>query len=350
MAEDINVVDPDGGGPPPYTSLNAYESNEQADLTAGGGTQATANCKCTGGSADTASVNFVGWTTDATNYIKIWTDSADIYRHDGKWTTGNVYRMEVTTTGDGESVIDIDENYVRVDGIQIAVTNDDFDTVAAIRPDSVDAGNDVRVSNCILKGVGLSGAGDNVRGVYCTDADMNLTMWNTIVYDFVNGTVGCAGVRFNNGNLTLYNSTFIGSRQNIEESTAGTMNAYNTVAFGATQAGSNWLGTWDAGTNNATEGTDADMPQTDRVDNVVSGDFEDYANDDFHLASGSALIDQGVDDPGSGLFSDDIDGDIRSTWDIGADEFVPAVTVPDDTYAPTMQLMNSGGMIGAVNV
>ena len=52
--------------------------------------------------------------------------------------------------------------------------------------------------------------------------------------------------------------------------------------------------------------------------------FTDYANGDFSLKSDSVCVGAGVDDPGSGLYSDDILGNTRtSPWDIGAFEYVP---------------------------
>ena len=280
-------------------------------------------CLTTDGTADTASVIFNGWTTGISNYIKVWTDEADVYRHNGTWSTGNKYRMEITATGVGEVALQFNEEYFRADGLQIAVTNASNDNVSAFKPQGITANNDLRLGNTIIRGVSLSGAGDNVRGIFCGDADVNLTVWNCIVYDIVNGTDDCHGILFTSGNVDLINCTFMDNRQNIVESTAGVCNAYNTVAFGATDAGENWGGTWDAGNNNGTEGTDAEMPQTDRVYNVATTDFETYASDDFHLASGSNLKNQGATDPsGSGFGDPDIDGDTRSTWDIGADEFV----------------------------
>ena len=53
--------------------------------------------------------------------------------------------------------------------------------------------------------------------------------------------------------------------------------------------------------------------------------FEDKASDDFHLDSSDSLaLGEGADLSGS--FTDDIDGDTRSDWDIGADELIEAVT------------------------
>ena len=328
-------VDPDATGAAngtsfadAYTSLFDCEAAEQQDLTDAGGDVMEIHCRSSAGTVDSTRVDFIGWTTAVASYISIAVDAAD--RHDGKWTTGNVYRLEVTMTGDSQSVLKLSEDYVRVDGLQIAFTNDDFASARAIfTGGQVATNNDIRISNTIVKGVSLSGATDQCYGIDSSDNDTILKIWNCIVYDVVNGTVTCWGINFAFGaTIDIYNTTVIGCRRNISCTTANTYNVYNSVAYGATESGGNWLGTAAAGTNNATEGTDAQMPQTDRVDNVVTGDFEDYASDDFHLASGSALEAQGVEDPASsGLFTDDIDGDTRavgSVWDIGADEFVAA--------------------------
>ena len=54
--------------------------------TAGDSAIAVAQCRSTGGTADTAAVEVVGWTSTSTNYIKIWTEPTDLYgRHKGKW-------------------------------------------------------------------------------------------------------------------------------------------------------------------------------------------------------------------------------------------------------------------------
>jgi hypothetical protein len=77
--------------------------------------------------------------------------------------------------------------------------------------------------------------------------------------------------------------------------------------------------------NNASDDTSAGGTNA-RTNQTFS--FVDAANDDFHLLStDTGAKDHGLTDPGSGLFSDDIDGQARSgTWDIGADEFVAATS------------------------
>jgi hypothetical protein len=84
-------------------------------------------------------------------------------------------------------------------------------------------------------------------------------------------------------------------------------------------------GTFAAGTDyNAFSNSSAGYTVTgnshDRLSQTFS--FIDEAGDDFHLASNdSGARNYGVNDPGSGLFSSDIDAQTRlGTWDIGADE------------------------------
>ena len=97
----VNIIDPDSGAGYDYTSLNTWESNEQADIsvTTGSDEQHTATCRSTGGTDDLTGVYLLGWTTEEPdNYIKIWTDPGESYRHVGVWETGNKYRLQTDAT------------------------------------------------------------------------------------------------------------------------------------------------------------------------------------------------------------------------------------------------------------
>ena len=90
--EIINIIDPDDGAGTDYLSLNLWQLNEQANISVSTGSdeQHTAKCRCTGGTADTTNTLIDGWTVEAPdNYIKIWTDPAESYRHNGTYQTGN---------------------------------------------------------------------------------------------------------------------------------------------------------------------------------------------------------------------------------------------------------------------
>ena len=71
--------------------------------------------------------------------------------------------------------------------------------------------------------------------------------------------------------------------------------------------------------NAASDASTTTPPGTSPLtDDIVNADFADYANEDYHLSATSQLKDVGVDL--SSIFTDDIDGETRTTpWDIGAD-------------------------------
>src|SRR3990167_873473 len=132
-----STIKPSGGD---YTSLSAWEAAKQSDIVTADQIQ-QAECYSM---SDTTAVVIDGWTTDATRYIKVYTPISE--RHDGKWNTGK-YRLD-ETTGSG---IKNNENYVRIDGIQIKVTRS-AGSATGIELDDVDTGSggDIRISNCIL--------------------------------------------------------------------------------------------------------------------------------------------------------------------------------------------------------
>ena len=95
----------------------------------------------------------------------------------------------------------------------------------------------------------------------------------------------------------------------------------------------NWSGpccTTCGSDNNGGESGNS-IPGNNDCVTTASAEFISTSSGDenFHLKSSAACIDQGMDLSGS--FSDDIDGQTRSgTWDIGADEYV-APTALEDT-------------------
>jgi hypothetical protein len=77
--------------------------------------------------------------------------------------------------------------------------------------------------------------------------------------------------------------------------------------------------------------------------------FVDAANNDYHLLSDAIFVGIGVDL--SGTFTDDIDGDTRSAWDLGADEYVAA---GGSTYNEALTLafaadLTRSGILSAIN-
>ena len=90
---------------------------------------------------DTTAVTINGWTTNSTHYIKIYTPTSE--RHDGKWNTSK-YRLEVTNNYG----IVVSEEFVRIEGLQVKLTNSSGNDHYAIHLTNV-CGAELRVSHCI---------------------------------------------------------------------------------------------------------------------------------------------------------------------------------------------------------
>ncbi len=308
MAALGNTVDSGSGASGDYVSLNALETAQQQDLTDGGGDTYTATCTTTGdNAADTTATTFVGWTTGATNYIQIEAASGDETVASGRDT--NKYRLEIT---DG-SCLTLQEDYMRILQLQIS-SNSATAGAECISVVSANVANEIRIGNCYLKGLGAN----TNYGIITNDPDTILKIWNTIITGFAQDgirIIDCTTTDIYN--CIVHNSTFNNIRRH-----AGTITVKNTASF---KASDDFNGTITVdycasddndGTNNVVEsGGGVDWPD----------DFEDAAAGDFRLKSGSNLVDGGTDDPGSGLYSDDIEGTARgSPWDVGAFEFVAA--------------------------
>lgn len=321
-AEEIKIVDPDSGAGFDYSSLSAWEAAEQDDLTSIT-TQKTAKCRSTSGGDDTTGVIVIGWDTDATNYIKIWTDTGESYRHDGKWNDSK-YILTSAVTGGANATLEIAENFVRVDGLQIDNTAGGTDDNNGMYYTAQTGTPYISISNTIVRRSGASTG--NSRGIRLNDGNIVADLWNCIVYDYLT-----SGLHLDNGttfdvyNCTVYNCGVDGVNQD-----AGTVTATSVASWNNTD---DFDGTITIA-NCASDDGDGSNPVTPADWDDV---FEDITNRDFHLKSTDTdLIGAGVDDPGSGLFSDDIDGETRvSTWDIGADEFIAAAA---PTFIPTIQI------------
>ena len=107
-----HVVDPDSGAGFDYDSLFDWEVGEQGDLTGVRDEISVAKCRCTNGTADVTGFTVDGWVTSATQYIKIWTDPTESYRHAGVWPTGNKYVLST-----GAAAVIIAESYTKIFGI-----------------------------------------------------------------------------------------------------------------------------------------------------------------------------------------------------------------------------------------
>ncbi len=326
MAELIEYVDTDAAGAgngnnwtDAYTAQATWESTEQQDLTDGGGDWMHCYVRASSGTADTTAVNISGWITGAVNYILVEAASTDRAVASG-WDTDR-YRLDVTTAG---STLTISEDYARYYGLQIRRQDTTADNISVII--FFGAGVQSRIFGCRIKG------NDNLswydRGILIQGTNGPYYIVNTIV-EGVGGAGTTQGITINTlsgaGTVFIYNSTIYGVTSGIGILRQdGAVDVVNCAVFNTND---DFVGTFNLinycasvdndGTNNVAEsGGGAAWPD----------DFVGAAAGDFTLKSGSGLVGGGIDDPGSGLYSDDINGDSRtSTWDVGADEFIAAV-------------------------
>lgn len=267
-------------------------------------------------SPDTSTVTIHNITTDSTHYIDIYTTAAA--RHDGKWKSG-AYRYERSGSGISGSAC----NDWRLRGVQIQITSSSNWSFAVGNPSTAAATTTFRMSHCIVKFV-LSGTADNIYGVRSTTAasgTFTCDIFNNIFYDILNGSYSnIRAIRCDTPHtVNAYNNTIHNCYIGIQRA-GGTCKAINNLTQACTDG---FSGTFDGASDYNLSDIASDAPGS-HSRNGQDVTFVDEANDDFHLASGdTGAKDYGTSDPGSGLFSDDIDGETRSgTWDIGADEYV----------------------------
>ena len=297
-----SIVDPNGPGGEDYTTLVGWEAGEQTSYSSGD--IAIADCQRDGSAKDTDELTIHGWTAGV--IPKIIVNSS--YRHEGKVAdqqAGSNYIYVLNTTD--VTAIDVYIADTVIDGLYIDQVHTSGATSLGIRDrsntlikeciidvDYTAGGNatGLELHNGELRNTVIIGAGS--RGVYRRESGSAGDINNCTISGFTNGIDGVVGITVTN-TVSMDNSS---------------------VDFNGTFAsGSDYTVTSDStalGTNKATGKTS----YTDY--------FEDYSAGDHHLKNTSNDLWSlaGVDL--SGDFSDDIDGDTRSNWDIGCDEYVTA--------------------------
>ena len=304
-----------------YTSLSSWEAGRQADLVAGDLIE-VAECYDLG-AADTTAVNINGWTTGASNYIRITVPSAE--RHTGTRNTSK-YRLVVSSAF--SSALEINEEYVRVEGLQLRNSAGNAVACMIVQPTGT---SDIRISDTIAYDVSSSSIGDGFRIQRGA-----VQMFNCAAFSCT-GTSGVGIHLYNTGSPTLTANNCVAANCTNGFAVRGFLAIIVKNCYAGGSSGSDY--TKDAGatiTKTTCYSEDGSESTSTAAFSTSSGAY--FTNvtggsENLHIGASSALKDAGTSlagwsHPGGDV---DVDGDARSgTWDVGYDEYVSAgaTTVP----------------------
>lgn len=275
-------------------------------------------CAASGGTADTTACLQAVWSfyNSPTNYVLITPNVGQ--RHNGKWSATK-YRLEITdTAGNGNAIYNNYASAVRLDGLQIKIhlvsagANGACYRLATANNSGV---VDHRISNCIAWIVKEAGAGNGYGSSQSAPpSGGTVKIWNFVGYGNAYQISAAAGGAWME-NLYCYNCTASGGLLNYGDGGV-CINCISVspvlLGFSSVSASSDYNSADDATATGA------------HSRNNQTFSFVNAAGGDFHLQAGdTGARGYGLADPASGLFADDIDGQIRgATWDIGADQYV----------------------------
>ena len=337
-ADKIIVVDSEGNTPAVlapatgsgtvgrwYASISAWEAGRNADITATGRNAIERGLPYYDGAADTAVVTIDGWTTDATHYIEIYVPLSE--RHRGKWDNGK-YRLEAVNN---DQSIYINEEYVRLDGLQIKHTaNGGASSPHTIQIGSNNINSDIRISNNIFDGINVSSSIQAYAIDIYTANTANIRVWNNVFYNYNTGGTGTDRAMYlpGEGTAYVYNNTIYGIETGIARSGTGTMVAKNNIYQSNGIGGADgYTGTFTSSDYNISD-LASDAPGANSK-NATTTPFVDVSSSDFHLefrdGTANPAMNAGADLSADAnlAFNTDIDGSSRlegGTWDVGADD------------------------------
>jgi len=290
------------------------------------------------GDANTSAFNpDWGGTTGVNNYLKVYTptggaESINSQRHAGTFDSSK-YRIELTISSGNHYPINVEEQYVRIEGLQINVTGETSAAATGIVSSSNTEGEIHINDNIITSDLAPSGT---YRGI---SVDYSTKIWNNLIYNWGNDGIYLRGYNSSSSRV-LYNTIADCGATGVDQSHTHAVAAINNAIFN--NGGDDWDGTITA-TYNASDETKAGTGNIDWDNGATdwANNFTSYNGSppDFSVKDTDADIYQaGTPLAASDGIWRDIIGTERdaSTPDIGAFEYVAAVTTAaPTTVAPT---------------
>lgn len=268
-------------------------------------------------------IDWDSWDTSATEYINIFAPFSE--SHVGI-SQKHRYSTRYKLLFDLAASIDL-TGHVRIDGlIFLNYTND------MITFESSTTGGDWRLSNCIIAGQGsnLQQVGLRLTGLSGQgNGGSTVRVWNCIFYGLKStdgGNDGTAvlmsGNQGNEPNTYFFNNTIVDCDRGYQNLfNGGLLRFTNNVVMDCTDS---WAFTslHAASDYNITDNNDPLWENNDIMSTQLT--FVNAGSRNYHLTLADAAIAIGTDLSGDANlpFSTDIDNDTRTTWNMGADEYI----------------------------
>jgi hypothetical protein len=313
MAQVIRYIDPDSPGPThdgtswndAYLTFAAWDSAEATDLVSDGDYH-TVYTQRSGTQFDT-SAEIIGdaWNTGASNYIEVIGNNTD-----GQYGGAAVLHLSNLSADQHIFRLGTGAGYVRFkDLLFFNQCNANDESIAILVQET--GSSDIRIQNCIFRGAITSSTNCYGRGVFLQQNTGPVNIYNSQFFNYYySGNTIDAGIWNNNGICNVYNCTFYNNYDAIKFTIGGTMVVKNCISFANISDYTGGVGseTLDYNASDDGFGTNSVSPLDSDWDNEVT----DKVNFDFRLVPGGNCVEGGVNDPGSGLYSDDIVGTKRT--------------------------------------
>ena len=310
------------GGGEDYTSLATWEADTDVDLVTG--TSGYVLTCSSGVHNDSVIIN--GATTNA-NYFRV-IRAADGQR--GTPTSGVRFEKNVAASG---TMIAVTESYCGIYdlGIKITCSTSNVAGVFGLRFNlggnyGKAIGNSVYNLTC----TGTRNFGSYVYAIAASDASDCIITNNYIngidVYYIATNSALTSGIMCAANTATRTNYVYNNTVRNVEGYgiSVGAVTPYTSNAYIKNNISvNNTVDQISANPQSGSSGTENVYQTTNATSGVT------FAADGYHLASNdTGAIGNGTDLSADGVFAfdDDIDGETRNDWDIGADEYVAPST------------------------